>query len=313
MNRFVARTFLSAGSRDIPVPFLKAWADWRLESRPNPLTGKSALHRPGPSSWSLVLGCVAVACLVAGCAHPPRLSQSTRTTIYERANVYFDQTVLIKPAESARPEFRLAPLVVQEVVDINTVLQSPYSVYYWRTFGRTANRQLEQFNYLWFHRDGDDEARLPQGVRITFDQTGKPMVWEILRDPSGARILFVSQAFEAAAMTNYPALLPGRRFWVEQAVEDAPNVVVARIIDDSPTAMGPILYLEADSHDVATLLCRCMDAQAREAVGMGIYGIATLDDAAVRWVSADTTPNIRRWLPGMPGDDLTQWLRLSSR
>ena len=113
-------------------------------------------------------------------------------------------------------------------------------------------------------------------------------------------------------MTNYPALLPGRRFWIERSLASAPETVVARVIDDGPTPMGPILYLTVDSQEIVTLICRCMDAQADEVVGGGIYGIATLDDAAVRWLIHDKTRGITRWLPGKPPDDLNLWLRVKS-
>ena len=171
---------------------------------------------------------------------------------------------------------------------------------------------LEQFNYVWFQTEPNSDLRRPQGVRITFDPDGKPIVWEVLRDDSGARLLFVSQSLEAEAMTNHPAPLPGRRFWVERAVNDDPDVVVARIIDDGPVPMGPILYLDSTSHDVITLICRCMDAQADELVGTGTYGLATLDDAAVRWLARDKTPGIGRWLPGKPADELQNWLRIKT-
>jgi len=45
VNQPVAQTFLSAGSRDIPVPCFWLAANWRLESRQNPQTRMSALQR----------------------------------------------------------------------------------------------------------------------------------------------------------------------------------------------------------------------------------------------------------------------------
>jgi hypothetical protein len=250
-----------------------------------------------------------LAVMVGGCAHAPTVSEADRTAIYQRATVQFDQTVLVKPQDSVRPEFKFAPLLVQEILSTNQAPAVPYSVYFWSTRARAGGRVLDQFNYLWFHRGNPSRPKMPQGVRITFNPDGQPILWEILRDPSGARILFVSQSLEAAAMTNRPAPLPGRRFWVERAVEEVPDVVVARVLDDAPAPMGPIVYLESGSHDVGTVICRCMDAQAREVVGMGTYGLATLDDAAVRWLSREKTPGLTRWLPGMPPDDVERWLR----
>lgn len=260
----------------------------------------------------LLLSMAASTGLLVGCAHTPTVSTATRTSIYERAQVHFEKTVLVKPPESGRPEFRVAPLLLEEVRPPNPLPQTPYAVYFWRTVGVLNNQAQEQFNYLWFETEGSSGTRRPQGIRITFDSTGKPIVWEVLRDRSGARILFVSQSLESAAMTNYPAPLPGRRFWIERNLTNAPDTVVARIIDDGPTPMGPIVYLGADSGEIVTLICRCMDAQAAEVVAESIYGIATLDDAAVRWLVRDKTPGITRWLPGKPPDDLDRWLRIRS-
>ncbi len=254
-----------------------------------------------------------LAVLLAGCAHAPRLSTATRASIYERARLHFDRTVLVKPEESERPEFKLAPLLLEEVTSENDAPGVPYTVYFWQTFARANDQALDQFNYVWFDHQAGKHGRNPQGIRITFDRTGKPILWEPLRDDTGARILFVSQSLEAAAMTNYPAPLPGRRFWVERSVAEAPDTVVARIIDDGATPMGPILYLDAGSQDVSTLICRCMDAQATEVTGIGLYGLARLDDAAIRWMVRDKRPGITRWLPGKSADDLNRWLRISPR
>ena len=66
-------------------------------------------------------------------------------------------------------------------------------------------------------------------------------------------------------------MLPGRRFAIEASLDAAPRVVVPRVIEDAPAVMGPILYLRAESAEVATLICRCMDSQALQLVGTGYY------------------------------------------
>lgn len=252
----------------------------------------------------------ALALLLIGCAHTPVVTTATRASIYDRASVHFDKTVFVKPPESLQPEFRLAPMLIQQILTTDEPPPTPHAVYFWRTSALLGTEVLPQFNYLWFQSAKESEPKIPQGVRITFDPAGKPILWEVLWDDSGARILFVSQSLESAAMTNYPASLPGRRFWIERGVTDDPNTVVARIIDDSPLATGPILYLQAGTYDVSTLICRCMNAQAREVVGESTYGLASLDEAAVRWLSQDKSPGITRWLPGRPADQLTKWLRI---
>jgi hypothetical protein len=111
-------------------------------------------------------------------------------------------------------------------------------------------------------------------------------------------------------MTNYPGPLPERRFWVERSLVDAPDILVARILEDGPEPMGPIVYLRGGSHEIDTVICRCMEAQADEVATMGVYGLATVDDSAVRWLSENGTPDLLRWLPGKAPDDFDSWLRL---
>lgn len=245
-----------------------------------------------------------------GCAHGSRISNTARGSIYERSTVQFDRTVLFKPAESERPEYQLAPLLLEQVLAPAGLPQPPQAVYYWRTFAQCQGRVLEQFNYVWFQRGTRPADKIPQGVRITLDPGGKPVVWEVLRDPTGTRVLFVSQSLEAMAMTNGPAVMPGRRFWVERPVDEAPDVVVARILDDAPAVMGPTVYLESGSQAVSTLICRCMEAQAREVEATGIYRLARLDETVMRWLIKDKNPGMARWLPGEPADDLARWLHV---
>ena len=102
---------------------------------------------------------------------------------------------------------------------------------------------------------------------MTLNSSRLPVIWEVLADSSGADIIYVSQSIEAAALREFGPPLPGRHFAVERSTSDAPRVVVARVIDDSPAPMGPIVYLQAGTSDVSTIICRCMDAQAKRLVG----------------------------------------------
>ena len=77
-----------------------------------------------------------------------------------------------------------------------------------------------------------------QGIRITLNSAGQPAIWEVLADGSGAELIFVSQSLEAAALAEFGKPLPGRRYAIERSVEEAPSVVVARVIDDGPMAHG---------------------------------------------------------------------------
>jgi hypothetical protein len=70
--------------------------------------------------------------------------------------------------------------------------------------------------------------------------------------------------------------LAGRRYSVERGVKESPNVVVARVIEDGPIAMGPMVYLSAGSRSVSTLICRCMAAQAKQLVESRNYELTSV-------------------------------------
>ena len=114
-----------------------------------------------------------------------------------------------------------------------------------------------------------------QGVRITLSTNGSPMLYEVLGRRGSVRQIYTVQSVEAAARAEFGSALPGRRHAVERSLNDAPDVVVPRILDEPGTVMGPILYLRAEMSEVATLICRCMDSQAKMLVGQGYYELAS--------------------------------------
>jgi len=115
-----------------------------------------------------------------------------------------------------------------------------------------------------------------QGVRMTLGSAGRPVVWEVLADSSGVEVIFVSRSLESAALAEFGKPLAGRRYSVEPGVKESPNVVVARVIEDGPIAMGPMVYLSAGSRSVSTLICRCMAAQAKQLVESRNYELASV-------------------------------------
>jgi hypothetical protein len=156
-----------------------------------------------------------------------------------------------------------------------------------------------------------------QGIRVTLNSTGQPVIWEVLADSSGAEVIYVSQSLEAAAAAEFGKPLPGRRYAIERSLEEAPNVVVARIIDDGPVAMGPIVYLGAGTRAVTTLICRCMPAQAKKLLGTSVYDLLpaeTLDARSpLTQVRALTRERTAFWPGDKPaGDQLELRLRLPS-
>lgn len=109
------------------------------------------------------------------------------------------------------------------------------------------------------------------GLRLTLNPNGVPIIYEVFDSRSDIQQIFVAQTIEAAALAEFGAALPGRRHAVEQSLKAAPKVVVSRVIENSPEAMGPILYLHAESGSVATLICRCMNTQATALAGQDFY------------------------------------------
>jgi hypothetical protein len=107
-------------------------------------------------------------------------------------------------------------------------------------------------------------------VRLTLKPDGSPVIWEILEAGARVRQVIVSQSLETAARGAVGAALPGRRFAVEADVAAAPAVVVARVIEDGPVVMGPMVQVDAAGR-VVTVFCRCMPTPSRAVSGEGYF------------------------------------------
>lgn len=199
-----------------------------------------------------------------------------------RAEAHFQRGFYLKPAEAsnvAAHAWQLAPLFIIEASETHMLPDLPAPVDRPQVFFQPSHTMLngrrhEQMTYWWtYPRDSRTrQDTLPaQGVRITLNTGGQPVIWELLADSSGAQVIFVAQSLEAQAVREFGTPLDGRRFAVERAPADAANVVVARVIEDGPVTMGPIIYLRAGTRDVTTVICRCMEAQVRELDGQQEY------------------------------------------
>ena len=222
-----------------------------------------------------------------GCAtRPPAINAEQAAAFRTRAEAHFQRGFYLKPAETsiATPQsWQLAPLFIVEANDAiaNADLPSPPArpqVFFQPGHTMLNGRQHEQMTYWWTY---PKDSRAPpnalpaQGVRITLDSNGQPVIWETLADTSGAELVFVAQSLELKALQQFVTPLEGRRFAVESALVDAANVIVARVIEDGPVTMGPIVYLRAGTHDMTTVICRCMEAQVRELVGQQEYDLVS--------------------------------------
>jgi len=251
--------------------------------------------------------------------------------IRDRTLREFADAIFYKPrvAEGDEAQAYLAPLIVQEVapdgdggdgapmfgelrdddgagirVDISRAV-----IYGLKSTISLGQAVHEQTSYVWFYppdarSSGDSPIRV-RGVRITFDRDGLPAIWELLRvggntfdgGMDDAAVIFVSASLERAAAASYGPPLPGRRYSVESSLERNPDAVVARVLDDGPAAMGPIVYLDASDLIVTTVICRCMPAQFQNAVRAIYYDVIWSDCSGAISPSADS---IRRALTSRP-------------
>jgi hypothetical protein len=160
-----------------------------------------------------------------------------------------------------------------------------------------TGRHRSQIVYAWFQvspvagssASGDGDPFHVQGIRMTLDDDGAPLLWEVLPRVRGQRLVFVSRRLEEAAGRVFGAPLPGRRYAIEGPIEDCPDTLVVRVLEDGPLPMGPWVYVERDGLTIRTLLCRCMPGQVDENVETLEYELAPLvglrdDPPFARWI-----------------------------
>jgi hypothetical protein len=265
----------------------------------------------------------------AGAAH------SAFSQVYLRATNHFATVEFFRPRDTNTSEltFKLAPLILQQTPAHGR--QRPRANPFGRLVLRKDRLRLDdsrpmlyvvpdtveihgkahaRLTYVWVYslKPTSPGSALPlQGVRITLNSAGAPAIWEVLADKSGADVVFVSESLAQAAAAEFGAPLPGRKYSIEQSLGAAPRTVVARVIDDGPIPMGPIVYLSAPTHSVATLICRCMPAQARRVSASYTYDlVAPGDDSILERLKMRTSLRIAFW-PGEPDQrSLQQVLRL---
>lgn len=250
--------------------------------------------------------CICVVLMVAlvdGCRRDESGSPSVTSTasvgpvdLHARTAVEFEDVGFFKPREGSASErsVGLASLIVQEVVGADVAVDrfgAVYSradgsvgvdaavatVYVGSSVARLGGREYEQIVHVWFYPpDAPDGAIRWQGMRMTLGLDGYPIVWEVLANDTDMNVLFVSRSLERASGEAFGAVLPGRRFAVERSVDEQPNVVVARVLEDGPVPMGPFVYLQARTRAVTTLLCRCMASQMSNIVVNEYYDLVEL-------------------------------------
>ncbi|MCH8880765.1 MAG: hypothetical protein IID34_12905 [Planctomycetes bacterium] len=250
--------------------------------------------------------------LLTSCATGRRMrttveTPATHRQIYALADLHWPDALYYKPAGSVSDlDAYAAPLILQEVqpagrigrvrVDENgrpAVDAGTPTVYYGRSRCTLDGREYEQLIFLWFYAQSVEPERsssLPvQGIRITLDSEGLPFIWETMASDQPTRIIFASKRLETLARQQYGPPLPGRLHSLETAVasdgvaSDAvasePGAIVARVLEDGPLPMGPIVHLLRDG-SIGTLTCRCMPSQVDNFVETLPYELASLQELA---------------------------------
>jgi hypothetical protein len=160
-------------------------------------------------------------------------------------------------------------------------------------------REYDRRTYLWTV----GPSSRAQGIRATLGSDGFPTLYEVLTDASGARLIFVAQALEEAAIGQFGDPLAGRRFTIERAVEEAPDVVVAGTLEPGPIPLGPFVYVTAPAGDVSSVICRCMESRVGAIVESLEYELVPIDElsasglALPAWLGEDPTRSLR-WPAG---------------
>lgn len=291
------------------------------------------------------VGVVLMVALVSGCRRDESGSTSVTSTapvgpidLHARTAAEFEDVGFFKPRDGSASErlVGLGSLIVQEAAGADaavdrfgavyaradsTVVVDPAAatVYVGSSVARLGEREYEQIVHVWFYAsDTPGGAIRWQGMRMTFGRDGYPIVWEVLANDTERSVVFVSRSLERASGEAFGAVLAGRRFAVERSVDEQPDVVVARVLEDGPIPMGPFVYLQARTRAVTTLLCRCMAAQMSNIVVNEYYDLVELSalegldlSRTEPRLSVSTSAASPLVLPGDRGD--ARWLESALR
>ena len=277
------------------------------------LLSSCAPQGPAPSPES-------AAPIFVSCPELPSGLEAQRVAIQERSEARLARVLFLKPEEDAGIDPYLAPLflleepanhaqakprlfgAVTESKDGKLTFDAQQrAIYHEERTVQVAGFEMAQHVFVAaFPSPEDGKEPVLQGVRTTYDDKGRLLVVEVLRDASQLRVLYVSSKLERDAATTFGAPLPGRKFAVEQDPNEHPDVVVAGILDDAPAPLGPYVYVCGNNANVSTVLCRCTSAQFDQITRTLTYALVPAANlpAAVRsrmteWLGEGAQPS---WL-----------------
>ena len=285
------------------------------------------MHKLSTGQVTVLLACchlVLTSCTAHREMRAPVEVSAMHRQIYALGDLHLPDALYYKPAGSASDlDVYAAPLILQEVqpagrigrvrVDESgrpSVEAGTPTVYYGRSRGTLDGSEYERLIFLWFYAplvESESSSSLPvQGVRITYDSEGLPFLWETMANDQPTRIVFASRRLETLARQQYGPPLPGRRHSLEtavasdavasdavasDAVASGPGAIVARVLEDGPLPMGPIVHL-LPGGGVGTLSCRCMPSQVDNYVETLPYNLVPLQALAdlglhdLDWITA---------------------------
>jgi hypothetical protein len=279
--------------------------------------------------WRSLLSLISCLCAAGGVCGAEAVPPDQAAAIYARATNQFAAAIFFKPdqATNAGLPCQLAPLLIQEVANErapNALLRDQFGsacMSYGPTPGAPSRSALcwaadsvqlndkthARISYQWWYASakppGPPQALVRQGIRITLGSGGQPACWEILADTTGMRLIFISASLEAAAIAQFGKPVPGRRYAIERGMDQAPNVLVPRVIDDGPLAMGPIVYLSEGTRNVSTLICRCMAAQVKQLIATRSFDLMPLDASGSNAFPATAATTSNALPVSWPGDE----------
>lgn len=202
------------------------------------------------------------------CGGPATVTSDVDTrAVYDRTDLDFDRALLLRPDDAAEslPGFSLAPLLIVE--------------------NGASDRPVPQVTVVkrengWTYRWTDAVTGVAQGLHLTLGADGFPLAYEVLADSSGARLFFVDATLEEQAAAAFGAPLDGRRYAVERGLDVTPEVVVGGLFEPGSTPLGPFVYLWEATHDVNTVLCRCMAPRVFDIVDSVAYPLVEGEDTS---------------------------------
>jgi len=236
--------------------------------------------------------------------------------IRERSRRSFARAVFYKPREESLVgiESTFAPLIVEEIgTDDECAADDPFgsieltpytptrkeprwtrshpTVYFAEGIVDLHGERFQHLVYLWWyaarHTCPGGKHGLGRGVRVVVDPSGYPILWEALEAYHGEnapdRVVFVSADLERRAREHFGEPLPGRRYSIEGPKILGRNVVVAGLIDDAATPMGPYVYLNKGQRYITTIHCRCMPSQFENVAETREYRFQPLEVLAGFW------------------------------